>query len=113
MERYKPIGTERVTIDGYLERKMNDDMPLQKRWRAVHIVLWEQANGPLPGGHALVFRDGNKRNISLDNLELVTRADLMCRNSVHNYGPEIAKLVQLRGAINRKINKETSECQTT
>jgi hypothetical protein len=114
MERYKPIGTERVTIDGYLERKINDDMPLQKRWRAVHIVLWEEVNGPLPAGHALVFRDGNKRNICLENLELLTRAELMRRNSCHNHGPEIAKLVQLRGAINRMINnKEVSACPTT
>lgn len=114
LARYQPIGTERVTVDGYLERKINDDMPLQKRWRAVHIVLWEQVNGPLPAGHALVFRDRNKRNIGLENLELVTRAELMRRNSCHNYGPEIAKLVQLRGAINRKINnKEKTACQTT
>jgi len=114
MERYKPIGTERVTIDGYLERKINDDMPLQKRWRAVHIVLWEEVNGPLPAGHALVFRDGNKRNICLENLELLTRAELMRRNSCHNHGPEIAKLVQLRGAISRMINKqEVTPCPTT
>jgi hypothetical protein len=114
LARYQPIGTERLTVDGYLERKVNDDMPLQRRWRAVHILLWEQENGPLPGGHALVFRDGNKRNICLDNLELITRAELMRRNSCHNHGPEIAKLVQLRSAINRMINnKETAECPTT
>jgi hypothetical protein len=114
MERYKPIGTERVTIDGYLERKINDDMPLQKRWRAVHILLWEQVNGPLPSGHALVFRDGNKRNICLDNIELLTRSELMRRNSFHRYGQEIAQLVQLRGAIKRKINnKERETCPTT
>jgi hypothetical protein len=114
LARYQPIGTERVTIDGYLERKINDDMPLQKRWRAVHIVMWEQVNGPLPSGHALVFRDGNKRNICLDNLELLTRAELMRRNSCHNHGPEIARLVHLRGAIQRMINnKETFACPTT
>ena len=107
MERYKPIGTERVTIDGYLERKINDDMPLQKRWRAVHIVHWEQVNGPLPAGHALVFRDGNKRNICLENLELLTRAELMRRNSCHNHGPEIAELVRLRAIITRQINKRS------
>ena len=114
LARYQPIGTERVTLDGYLERKINDDMPLQKRWRAVHIVLWEQVNGPLPAGHALVFRDGNKRNTCLENLELLTRAELMRRNSCHNHGPEIAKLVQLRGAISRMINKqEVTPCPTT
>lgn len=29
----------------------------------------------------------------------------MHRNSVHNYGPEIASICQLQGAIKRQINK--------
>lgn len=35
---YKPIGTERLSKDGYLERKVNDNLPLQARWRAVHLM---------------------------------------------------------------------------
>lgn len=103
---YQPIGTERLSKDGYLQRKVNDDMPLQRRWRGVHILLWEAVNGPLPKGHALIFKDGNKRNITLDNIELITRADLMRRNSYHQYGKEIASVMQLRGAITRQINKQ-------
>lgn len=102
---YQPIGTVRISKDGYLQRKINDDMPLQKRWRGVHILVWEEANGPLPAGHAVTFKDGNKQNTALDNLQLVTRAELMRRNTVHNRGPEIAQLVRLRGAITRQINR--------
>lgn len=105
-ELYQPIGTERVSKDGYLERKVNDGLPLQKRWRAVHLLEWEAVNGPLPAGHAVAFRDGNKRNFDLANLELVSRAELMRRNSYHNrYPKEVARLIQLRGALNRKINR--------
>lgn len=39
-------------------------------------MLWEAANGPVPPGHALIFADGNKQNITLENLILVTRAQL-------------------------------------
>lgn len=105
VEVYQPIGAERISKDGYLQRKINDDMPLQKRWRGVHIIVWEEANGPLPAGHAVTFKDGNKQNIALENLELLTRAELMARNTIHNYPKEIAELVQLRGAITRQINK--------
>lgn len=105
VELYKPVGSERISKDGYLERKINEDMPFQRRWRAVHLIVWEEKNGPLPKGHAIVFRDGDKANLDLDNLELVTRADLMRRNSVHNHGPEIARIHQLKGAIQRQINK--------
>lgn len=48
LDVYQPIGTERISKDGYVQRKINDDMPLQKRWRGVHIIVWEEANGPLP-----------------------------------------------------------------
>lgn len=102
---YKPVGSERLSKDGYLERKINDDMPLQRRWRAVHLIEWEAVNGPLPTGHALTFKDGDKTHHALDNLELITRAELMRRNSCHQYGPEIAQLVQLRGTVTRQINR--------
>jgi hypothetical protein len=104
---YKPIGSERISKDGYLERKINDGLPLQKRWRAVHLIEWEAINGPLPAGHAIAFKDGDKTNRAPDNLELITRAELMRRNTVHNYPKEIAKLVQLRGALVRQINRKT------
>ena len=104
-ELHKPVGSERLSKDGYLERKINEDMPFQRRWRAVHLIEWEARNGPLPAGHAIVFRDGDKTNRRPENLELVTRAELMRRNSVHNRGPEIARIHQLKGAITRQINK--------
>lgn len=102
---YQPVGTERVSKDGYLERKVNDDLPLQRRWRAVHLVVWEAANGPLPKGHAIAFKNGDKRDIRLDNLECITRAALMRRNTVHNYPKPVALAVQLLGAVRRKINR--------
>lgn len=101
---YQPVGAERISKDGYLQRKINDDMPMYKRWRGVHIINWEAINGPLPAGHALRFKDGNKLNTNPENLELISRADLMRRNTCHRYGKEIAQLIQLRGALNRKIN---------
>lgn len=64
---YKPIGTERISKDGYLERKINDDLPLQRRWRGVHRINWEKANGPIPDGHRLKSLDGNKLNTAASN----------------------------------------------
>lgn len=106
-DAYQPIGTERISKEGYLQRKINDDLPLQARWRAVHQLLWEEAHGPIPDGHAVIFKDGDKQNIALDNLECISRAELMRRNSYHRYGEEIARLVQLKGAITRQINQRS------
>lgn len=71
---YKPIGTERQSRDGYLERKIHDGMPLQSRWRAVHLIRWEEANGPVPAGHALKCLDGDRTNTDPENWFAVPRA---------------------------------------
>ncbi len=109
---YQPIGAERISKDGYLERKVNDDRPFQRRWRAVHRIVWELAHSPVPPGHAVVFRPGlhthDAAEITPERLELVSRRELMLRNSRHaNYPPELNELIQLKGALTRKINKRS------
>lgn len=74
-----PIGSERITKDGYTEIKIQEGK-LQKNWRGKHILVWEAVNGPLPKGHAIIFGDGNNRNFDLDNLILVSRAQLLKLN---------------------------------
>jgi len=104
-----PLGHERLSKDGYLQRKLTDTGVTRRDYVPVHHIIWREAGHDIPPGHALVFRDGNKQNIVLENLELVSRAQLMRRNSYHNYGPEIARLVQMRGAITRQINKREKQ----
>lgn len=71
---YKPIGTERLSKEGYVERKIHDGMPFQRRWRGLHLLNWEAINGPVPKGHCLKSLDGNKANTDPSNWELVPRA---------------------------------------
>lgn len=103
-QNYMPIGTEMIDGEGYLKRKVSDTGTQVQRWRYVHVLNWEAMNGPIPKGYILAFIDGNKQNVAIENLQLISRAENMKRNSLHNYPPEIARLIQLRGAINRKIN---------
>ncbi len=81
-ERYKPIGTERLSRSGYLERKIHDGLPLQSRWRAVHLIRWEEKNGPLPDGWCLKCLDGNKTNTDPENWEAIPRALLPRLNAL-------------------------------
>ena len=107
-QTWQPIGHERV-CDGYLQRKVTDTGNTPRDYRPVHHLVWEEHTGePVPEGHALVFRDGNRRNFDPANLELITRAELMRRNSYHtNLPPELAQIVQLRGALTRRINRRS------
>lgn len=72
--KYKPVGTERVGKGGYLERKINDDLPFQRRWRFVHLIRWEEINGAVPQGYALKCLDGDRLNTDPANWELISRA---------------------------------------
>lgn len=98
-EVYKPIGTERVSKDGYLERKIHDGMPLQSRWRAVHLIRWEEANGPLPDGHCLKCLDADKSNTDPANWEAIPRALLPRLSGGRWYQPYDTFEPELRPAV--------------
>lgn len=102
----KPLGSERL-MDGYLQRKMTDTGYPPRDWVPVHILLWQEHHGLVPEKHCVIFKDGHKTNIVIENLECLSRSDLMKRNSVHNLPKELAELVQLRGALTRQINKRS------
>ncbi|WP_311949313.1 HNH endonuclease signature motif containing protein [Halomonas piscis] len=104
--QWRPIGHERVTKEGTLQRKMTDTGCTARDYRSIHVMVWEEHNGPVPPGHIIRFKDGDNRNFDPDNLEAITRSENMKRNSVHRYPPKLARMIQLRGALNRQLNKE-------
>lgn len=104
--KWVPIGTERINTDGYIDRKIREDRVGANNWRPLHRIIWEATHGPVPRGHLVAFKDGDKLNCVLENLELMTKADNARRNAVWRRMPkELADIVMLRGAINRQINK--------
>jgi HNH endonuclease len=114
---YVPIGSYRICADGYLERKLTDDPSIlpARRWVAVHRLVWEAAHGPIPAGHVVCFKPGQKttalEEVTADRLECITRGQLAQRNHPRARSPELAKLVQLKGAITRQVNRITREAQ--
>lgn len=76
------IGTEVLDPDGYKKRKVSDDrtIPNQHNWKLVHILLWETLKGPIPPKHVVTFKDGDKTNIVIDNLECIPRGVHAIRN---------------------------------
>ena len=112
---YVPIGSLRISKDGYLECKFTDDPTLfpARRWVAVHRQVWEAAHGPIPAKHIIVFRPGMRSavlgQITADRLECISRAEHAWRNSPRSKSPELAKLVQLKGAITRQVNRISRE----
>lgn len=75
----KPLGTLRKK-EGVWEKKVRMDGPPQKRWYPLHRIIWEQHHGPIPAHHVVIFIDGNRDNLDIDNLRMVHRADLAVLN---------------------------------
>jgi len=69
----KPIGFERIDKRGYIKVKT----AYRGKWRNKQAVVWEEANGPIPPGHVLIFADGNRQNCDLGNLLLVTKREMV------------------------------------
>lgn len=103
---FKAVGSER-RMDGYLQRKISETGYPPRDWVAVHILLWQEHHGLVPDKHCVIFKDGNRDNIVIENLECLSRGELMKRNSLHNMPKELVELVQLRGVLTRQINKRS------
>lgn len=108
----RPVGSYRIDNNGTLQRKIsNASGNNSRRWRSVHELVWIAAHGAVPARHIVVFKKGQRTSvlaeITLDRVECISLAENLRRNSVHRHGPEVAQLVQLRGAITRQINQRT------
>jgi len=84
----KPIGSERIdSKDGFVLIKIRECDPytgFPTRYKLKHVRMWEKANGPVPEGMVVAFVDGDRTRCELDNLMLISRAQLLYLNG-HGY----------------------------
>lgn len=75
---HRPVGSERITVDGYVEVKVAEP----KKWEFKHRLVWQKTAGKVPPDHAVFHKDGDKLNNSPDNLCLISRAELARLNQL-------------------------------
>lgn len=109
---WKPIGTILPDSDGYLRIKVREAIfgtePTGfgnvRVWPMLQRHTWEQHNGPVPAGHVVAFKDHDRRNCAIENLELIPRSELARRNRMWTVYPrELAEAIQLNGVLKRKL----------
>lgn len=100
---HKDIGYERITRDGYIERKVAEP----NKFRLLHRIIWEKHNGPIPKGHNIQFKDGNRLNVNIENLYMISKSDqLKNENSFYaKYPKEIQIAIHAKAILSRQINK--------
>jgi hypothetical protein len=92
-------GEESKSTDGYIYVKIADN-----DWRLKHRVVYEKVNGPIPDDHIVVFKDNNKLNFDINNLELISKSENMLRNTIHKYPETIKEIIKLNNKLKKKIN---------
>lgn len=100
----KPIGTEAIRYGGYRWIKTADNPSV---WEAMHVMEWEKHHGKIKDGHVLMFLDGNKQNIDISNLKMVTRAE---NTRMNQYGyrstdPELTSAGFLQMQLRNKLTE--------
>ena len=105
-----PVGTEKWKCshskrddEGFLYVKIQDKHG-RFNWKQKHRVIWEQAYGEIPKGYKVIFKDGNRHNIMLDNLALVSNAEMLILNQ-NNLIFEEKELTDTGINIAKVINK--------
>lgn len=94
-------GYERIDKDGYVMIRIAEG-----KFKLKHRVVWEEINGPVPLGMIVVFKDRNKRNFDINNLELISFKDNMERNRMTKYPPELRNIIKLNNKLKKKLNEK-------
>ncbi len=103
----RPIGDERIGIDGYTYIKIKQP----NKWVLKHRWLYEKEKGKIPKGYNLIFADGNRQNFNLDNLILVSNAELFIMNQkgLYKQDKEFTKTGVTVAKVLDKVNKRKKD----
>lgn len=103
----RPMYSERISKDGYIEIKVPERNPhtgAATRFKLKHRWVWEKANGSVPKGHLLRFKDGDKTNCTLENLELMPRgvSAILNKRGYENMPAEVKATAKLLAQVEYK-----------
>ena len=111
-KNHRPVGSERITKDGYIQVKIAEP----RTWRLKHIVEWEKVNGKLPKGHCIRLLDGDKTNCDIDNLICISRganATSNQRNKANTQSPQLNKAILMTEHLKDKIRKQNAKSKSS
>ncbi|MFC0278113.1 HNH endonuclease signature motif containing protein [Enterococcus devriesei] len=102
----KPVGSERVTKRGVTQIKV-----ARGKWIDKHRYIWEQAHGPIPEKHTIIFMNDDKTDFRLDNLKCISRRELsyMNKQKYPYYDRESKEAAILLSKIGLKGSELTSD----
>ena len=95
-------GYERIDPkDGYIYIRIAKGKFVLK-----HRLIWEQHNGKISKDHIVIFINGDKYDLRIENLKLITRKENMDKNRITKYPLEVQQLIKLNNKLKSKINEK-------
>lgn len=101
-KNHKPVGYQRITVDGYIEVKTQEPNVFKLK----HRIIWEEHNGPIPKGYNIQFRDRNPLNCSIENLYMISRSEQMSENTIMRYPEKLRTAIKRVSKIKKLINQQ-------
>ncbi|EPB7182285.1 TPA: HNH endonuclease [Pseudomonas aeruginosa] len=86
-------------------------LPARGRAPETQFKKGQKSHTWLPVGSTRVSADGYLQRKIIDNLELITRAERMRRNSIHRYPPELKSAIRVISKLKRTIQEVEHEEQ--
>ena len=100
---HRSLGSERTTIEGYIEVKVAEP----NKWKTKAVVIYEEKYGKIPKGHKVIYLDGNRQNLDVSNLKVISSAEelIMNRNNLRYSNKELTESGCLVAKIINKRRK--------
>lgn len=110
--KYAEVGTEVVDKNGYIMVRVAERIENKSHqfWKFKQQLIYEQHYGEIPKGHKVIFADGNNRNFDIDNLILVSNAELLKMNQYGLYYKGHAELTKA-GLLITKLSLKRKEIE--
>ncbi len=99
-----PVGTETVDKYGYIKVKIAEP----NAWEFKHRIIYEKAYGPIPKGMLVALIDGDKTNLSPENMMLIDQHENGFRHryaGMYEGNHELGKAVILNSKLQSRIEE--------
>lgn len=92
---YKKVGSRYLDKStGFIYQKIQDHGTHPEKWKQVQRLIWEEHHGPIPEDHMIIFLNGDRGDLRIENLSLVTRGEhaVMNNKNLRDSDPDITKI---------------------
>ena len=101
----QPLGSISI-MSGYWVMKVTNVGNQHQKWKFLHRLLWEKENGPIPKGMNVVFRNGDRNDIRMENLMLMNNKEMARYTPVDDSEPEMQRFSEIVARVAAKVAKK-------